>query len=188
MKEIEERILKDGVVIDNEILKLDSFLNHQVGVNLLNDFAKEVKEELGDVKVDKILTIETSGVAVAYALAQVFNVPFVYAKKSKSKIVDDNIYRGIVSSFTKGNISEISVSKQYLLEGERVLIADDFLALGNAAMGLIDVCDQAKAKVVGFVAFIEKSCQGGRKRIEELGYTVISGADVKEFRDNRPVF
>ena len=189
MKLLEERILKDGIILNNDILKVDSFLNHQIDVSLLNDFAKAVKEDFKEIKVDKILTIETSGIAVAYAVAQAFgNLPLVFAKKSKSQIVDDNVYKATIKSFTRNVESIVTISKKYLIKGENILIVDDFLAEGNAAMGLIDMCEQAGANVVGFVDAIEKEFQGGSKRLKQKGIKVFSGAVIKEFKNNRPIF
>ena len=189
MKELEERILNNSRIINNEIIKVDSFLNHQIDVKLINQFAKEVKKFFKDVKVDKILTIETSGIAVAYAVAESFDgVPLLFAKKSKSKIVDDNVYKTNIKSFTRNIDSEVTVSKQYLTKGENILIIDDFLAEGNAAIGLIDLCRQAGAKPIGFATVIEKAFQGGRARIENEGVKVFAGARIKAFVDNKPVF
>ena len=189
MKELEERILKDGRIIDNEILKVDSFLNHQIDVSLITKFAGEVRKFFNNVKVDKILTIETSGIAVAFAVAEAFdNTPLLFAKKSKSKIVDGNVYTTTIKSFTRNINSEVTVAKQYLTKGERILIIDDFLAEGNAAMGLIDLCRQAEAIPIGFAAVIEKRFQGGREKIEKEGIKVFAGASIKAFEDNKPVF
>ena len=189
MKSIENRILKDGLIIDNDIIKVDSFLNHQIDVALLNEFALGVKEFFNNVKVDKVLTIEASGIAVAYAVSEAFdNALLVFAKKSKSKIVDNNIYVTKIKSFTRNIESEVTVSKKYLTKGERVLIVDDFLAEGNAAIGLIDLCRQAGAIPVGYATVIEKSFQGGRSRIEKEGIKVFAGASIKAFKDNKPVF
>lgn len=189
MKLIEDRILKDGIILNNDIIKVDSFLNHQIDVTLLNDFAKAVKEVFKDVKVDKVLTIETSGIAVAYAVAQAFdNVPLVFAKKSKSQTVDENVYKAEIKSFTRNITSVVTVSKKYLNKGENILLVDDFLAEGNAAMGLIKMCQEAGSNVVGFTTVIEKAFQNGRLRIEELGIRVFSGAIIKEFKNNKPVF
>lgn len=189
MKELEERILNNSRIIDNEIIKVDSFLNHQIDVMLIKRFAEEVREFFNKVKVNKVLTIETSGIAVAYAVAETFGgVPLLFAKKSKSKIVDDNVYKTTIKSFTRNVDSEVTVSKQYLKQGENVLIVDDFLAEGNAAIGLIDLCKQAGAKPIGFATVIEKSFQGGRARIENEGVKVFAGASIKAFADNKPVF
>ncbi|MBP5216211.1 MAG: xanthine phosphoribosyltransferase [Bacilli bacterium] len=189
MKTIEEKILHDGVVLNNEIIKVDNFLNHQVDIHVLREYAQEVKEFFSGQRIDKVLTIETSGIAVAYAIAEVLgDVPFVFAKKSKSMTVGSDVYTSSVRSFTRNLVSDVTVSTRFLKEGENVLIVDDFLAAGNAALGLIDICRQAKANVVGFTAVIEKLFQGGRKQIEEAGVTVYAGASIKAFVDNKPVF
>ena len=190
MRFFEEKILHDGRIIDDDILKVDSFLNHQVDVKLLREFALAVKAIFADTRIDRILTIETSGVAVAFAVAEALgDIPFVFAKKSKSKTVDPNdVYLSQVKSFTRSSVSEITVSKRYLNEGENVLIVDDFLAEGNASLGLLDLCRQAKANAVGVAIAIEKVFQGGRAKLENLGLRVVAGASIKAFRDNKPVF
>ena len=188
MKEIEKKILEEGKVIGNDILKVDSFLNHQIDVAALRLFAKEVKEHFGE-DVDRILTIETSGIAIAYAVAEEYgDLPLVFAKKAKSKTVDENVYSTPVKSFTHGGVSDVTVSKKYLKPGEKVLIVDDFLAEGNAALGLIDICFQAGAKPVGVAIAIEKVFQGGHQRIEEKGIPVHAGASIKSFENGAPVF
>ena len=189
MNNIEERILKDGKIIDNDIIKVDSFLNHQIDLKFLREYAEATKRAFEGVRVDRVLTIETSGVAVACAVAEAFgDVPLVFAKKSKSKIVDGNVYKTLVRSFTRGINAEVTVAKQYLNPGENVLIVDDFLAEGNAAVGMVDLCHQANANPVGVAVVIEKLFQGGRERLKEAGIAVFSGACIKAFKDNKPVF
>ncbi len=189
MKLLEERILKEGVVINNDILKVDSFINHQIDVDLIKEFADEVKLHFKDKQVDKILTIETSGIPMAFAVAEKFsNVPLVFAKKSKSATVDDNVYKTEIKSFTRNLVSVVTVAKPYLKKNEHILIIDDFLAEGNAAMGLIDLCEQAGSVVVGFADVIEKEFQGGKNRIREKGIDVFSGAVIKAFENNKPIF
>ena len=188
MKCIEEKILKDGVVINNSILKVDSFLNHQVDPHAVDAFAKEVKKEFADTKVDIILTIETSGIAVAYAVAQVFNVPLVFAKKTTSMTTVDEYYKAKIKSFTRNCVSDVIVSKKFIKPGMNVLIADDFLAEGNAALGLTKICHDAGANVVGVTAVIEKIFQGGRYKLEDMGIKVVVGASIKAFENNKPVF
>ena len=189
MKSIEEKILKDGKIVDNDIIRVDSFLNHQIDIGFLREFARGVKEDFGDTKVDKVLTIETSGIAVAYAVSEAYDgIPLVFAKKSKSKITDENVFVTSIHSFTRGIDSPVTVSKNYLHKGERVLIVDDFLAAGNAALGLMELCKQAGAEVVGVAAVIEKTFQGGREKIENAGVKVFAGASIKAFIDNKPVF
>ena len=189
MKELEEKILKDGIILNNNIIKVDAFINHQIDVKLINRFANKVKEHFSNEKIEKILTIEASGIAIAYAVSEAFGcIPLVFAKKSKSAIVDDNVYKSDIKSFTRNINSTVTVSKNYLKKGERVLIVDDFLAEGNAAMGLIDICEQAGAKVIGFTAAVEKQFQGGSKRILEKGIKVYCGAIIKSFENNKPTF
>ena len=189
MKSLEERILKDGVIINNDILKVDSFLNHQIDVALARNLAKEITETFKGYGVNKILTIETSGIAFAYAVAQEMgDLPLVFAKKSKSATVGNDVYTSQVKSFTRNINSQITVSEKYLKRGDKVLIVDDFLAEGNASLGLIDLCKQAEATVLGVAVAVEKGFQGGRNRLEALGLRVYSGANVKAFVDNKPVF
>ncbi len=188
MKELEQRILKDGIVIDNEILKVDSFINHQIDVKLLGDICDYLTKDFHNV--DKILTIETSGIAFAVVAAQKLgNIPVVFAKKSKSKIVDEsNIYTAEVKSFTRGTVSKITIDKRFLKKGERVLIVDDFMAEGNASIGLIDICNKAGAEVVGVAVAVEKRFQGGRDKLNKLGYKVVSAASISAFENGKPVF
>ena len=189
MKSIEEKILKDGVVINNDIIKVDNFLNHQIDIKVMREFADGVKDFFANAQIDKVLTIETSGIAVAYSVAEALGDKLIlFAKKSKSQIVDDNVYTANIKSFTRYSLSLVTVSKSYLNKGEKILIVDDFLAEGNAAIGLIDMCHQAGAEVVGYATVIEKEFQGGRKRIEELNIPVFSGAIIKSFKNNKPVF
>lgn len=189
MKCIEQKILEDGYVINNDILKVDSFLNHQIDPKVIRDFALETKKVFSNVKVDKVLTIETSGIAVAYAVAEAFNdVPLVFAKKTKSQTTIDNYYLTKVKSFTRNETAEVIVSKRYLKKDENILIIDDFLAEGNASLGLVDLCKQAGANVAGIAVVIEKVFQGGRSSLEKMGYKVFAGASIKAFKDNKPVF
>ena len=189
MKQLKERILKDGVIINNDILKVDSFLNHQIDVSLTRDLAKEIAETFKGFGVNKILTIETSGLPVSYAVAEEMgNLPLVFAKKSKSLTVGDDVYKAEIKSFTRNICSTVTVANKYLNNGDVVLIVDDFLAEGNAALGLLELCKQAGAKVVGVAVEIEKGFQGGRDKLEALGLKVYSGANVKAFVDNKPVF
>ena len=189
MKLLEDRILKDGVIINNDILKVDSFLNHQIDVSLTRDLAKEIADAFKGFGVNKILTIETSGLPVAYAVAEEMgNLPLVFAKKSKSLTVGNDVYKAEIKSFTRNISSTVTVANKYLNSGDVILIVDDFLAEGNAALGLLNLCNQAGAKVVGVAVEIEKGFQGGRDKLEAIGLKVYSGANVKAFVDNKPVF
>ena len=189
MKELERRIIEDGIVINNDILKVDSFINHQIDVALVRKIAKDIVKNFSNLGINKILTIETSGIAYAYAVAtEMNNIPLVFAKKSKSATVGDDVYTAAVKSFTRNTISSVTVGNKYLKPSDTVLIVDDFLAEGNASIGLIDLCNQAGAKVVGVAVAIEKAFQPGRYRLEEMGIKVYSCASIKAFIDNKPVF
>ena len=189
MKLLEDRIIKDGVIINNDILKVDSFLNHQIDVELTRLLAKEIAFAFKGYGINKVLTIETSGLPVSFAVAEELgNVPLVFAKKSKSATVGDDVYKAIIKSFTRNIESTVTVANKYLNSEDVILIVDDFLAEGNAALGLLDLCNQAGAKAVGVAVEIEKGFQGGRDKLEALGLTVYSGANVKAFVDNKPVF
>jgi len=147
MKLLEDKILKEGKVIDNKIIKVDNFVNHLIDTKIINEYAKEVKKYFADRKVDKILTVEASGIAIACAVAEAYDgLPFVFARKNKSAIIDDNVYKTEIKSFTQNRVSTITVARPFLKKGERILIVDDFLAEGNAAIGLIDLCEQAGAQ------------------------------------------
>ena len=189
MKALEERVLEDGIIINNDILKVDSFLNHQIDVSLTRDLAKEISALFNGCGINKILTIETSGLPLAYAVAEEMgNLPLVFGKKSKSLTVGNDVFKADIKSFTRNISSTVTVSNKYLKTSDTVLIVDDFLAEGNASLGLIDLCKQAGAKVVGVAVAIEKGFQGGRKKLEALGLKVYSGACVKAFVNNKPVF
>ena len=189
MKLIEDKIMQDSVIINNDIIKVDSFLNHQIDCSLMEALAEDcIKFFEGSEKITKVLTIETSGIAVAYPVANKLGVPLVFAKKSKSAIVGNDVYETEIKSFTRNIVSKVTVSNRFLKNDDVVLIVDDFLAEGNAGLGLLDLCAQAGAKVAGFMTAIEKGFQPGRKKLEEKGVKVYSGAIIKEFKDNKPVF
>lgn len=177
MNFLEERILRDGIVKEGNVLKVDSFLNHQIDPSLLDKIGKEFYERFKDAGITKILTIEASGVAIAYAAARYFNLPFVFAKKSKSVNVDD-VYTAEVESFTHKCTNHVIVSKKYLSAGERVLIIDDFLANGCALKGLISIVEGAGAVVAGIGIAIEKGFQDGGAAIRKMGYNLESLAIV----------
>lgn len=189
MKELEQEILQNGIIINNEIVKIDSFLNHQINIPLFMDLAKDIKEHFKGQKVDKILTIEASGIALGFAVGLEYGVKnFVFAKKSKSAIVGTNVYQSEVYSFTRKMTSTVTIDKKFVSPGENVLIVDDFLAAGSAGVGLVDICRQAGANVVGFAVAVEKLFQGGRERIEALGVKVYSGAAIKSIENNTIIF
>lgn len=180
---LEKRILKDGVVKPGNVLKVDSFLNHQMDIGLMNEIGEEFYRRFSDLKVNKILTIEASGIAIAYAVAQQFQVPVLFAKKSKSINIAADTYVAEVESFTHKNKNMVVVSKQFLSEEDHVLIVDDFLANGCALQGLISICDQAGATVEGIGIAVEKGFQIGGQVIRNLGYRLESLAIVDAMND-----
>ena len=179
MNFLEERILRDGIVKEGNVLKVDSFLNHQMDVALIDEIGKELYRRFGDRGVTKILTIEASGIALAFAAARYFNVPFVFAKKSKSVNIDGDVYAADVDSFTHKCTNRVIVSKKFLHAGERVLIVDDFLANGCALQGLISIVEAAGAEVAGIGIAVEKGFQQGGDLIRAKGYRLESLAIVE---------
>lgn len=179
MNFIEERILKDGVIKPGNVLKVDSFLNHQIDVQLLDEIAAEFARRFSGSKITKVLTIETSGVAIACAVARLYGVPAVFAKKAKSINLDGEMYVAEVESFTHKKTNQVIVSKKYLSNEDRVLIVDDFLANGCALQGLISLVDAAGAEVVGCGIVIEKGFQEGGHRIRNLGFHLESLAIIE---------
>ena len=176
---LEARIAKDGVVKEGNVLKVDSFLNHQMDVALMNEIGVEFYKRFQDKPINKILTIEASGIAIAYAVAQQFKVPLLFAKKSKSINIAGDVYTAEVESFTHKNRNTVVVSKQFLSEDDHVLIIDDFLANGCALQGLISIVDQAGGTVEGIGIAIEKGFQVGGQIIRNLGYHLESLAIVE---------
>ena len=179
MNVIEERILRDGVVKPGNVLKVDTFLNHQIDVALLDEIAKELKRRFADAPITKVLTIEASGIAIACAVAREWGVPVVFAKKSKSVNVDGEVYVAEVESFTHKNTNKVIVAKKFISESDRVLIVDDFLANGCALQGLISIVDAAGAEVVGCGIVVEKGFQEGGHRIRNLGFRLESLAIIE---------
>ena len=179
MNVIEERILRDGVVKPGNVLKVDTFLNHQIDVALLDEIAKELKRRFADAPITKVLTIEASGIAIACAAAREWGVPVVFAKKTKSVNVDGEVYVAEVESFTHKNTNKVIVAKKFISESDRVLIVDDFLANGCALQGLISIVDAAGAEVVGCGIVVEKGFQEGGHRIRNLGFRLESLAIIE---------
>ena len=189
MKLLKDKIIECGKVTDGRILRVENFVNHQMDIKLFNEMGKEFKNRFSDTKIDKILTIETSGIGIAAIASQHFGyVPVVFARKFPSAIISDDTYNYEVHSFTKNITNMVRVDKEFLKEGENVLIIDDFLASGAAAVGLINIVRQAKANPVGMGIVIEKGFQGGRKAIEEVGVRVESLAIIDYFEDGKVVF
>lgn len=178
MNFLEERIVKDGVVKEGNILKVDSFLNHQLDVELFDKMGAEWKERFKDVEINKILTIEASGIGIACVVARHFGVPVVFAKKSQSVNLDGEMYTAEVESFTHKNRNQVIVSKKFLNPDDKILIIDDFLANGCALQGLISIINQAGASVSGIGIAIEKGFQTGGQIIRNMGYRLESLAIV----------
>ena len=179
MKLLKDRILKDGIVKPGNILKVDSFLNHQMDITLINEIGKEFKRRFSDCPITKILTIEASGIGIASVVALRFGVPVVFAKKTQSVNLDGEMYTAEVESFTHKNINNVIVSKKFIGPEDKVLIIDDFLANGCALMGLIQIVQQAGATVAGIGIAIEKGFQPGGQIIRNLGYQLESLAIVE---------
>lgn len=177
---LEERILKDGIVKEGNVLKVDSFLNHQMDTELFNEMGKEWRRRFEGKKITKILTIEASGIGIACIVAQHFGVPVVFAKKTKSINIEGEMYTAEVESFTHKNKNQVIVSKKFLNEDDHVLLIDDFLANGCALLGLIQIVQAANATVEGIGIAIEKGFQSGGKVIRNLGYQLESLAIVDD--------
>lgn len=188
MELLEKRILQDGTVKEGNILKVDSFLNHQLDVELLNEIGKEFKRLFADKKITKILTIEASGIAIASVAAQYFGVPVLFAKKAKSQNLDGELYTSVVHSYTYGKDYSITVAKKFLSPREHILIIDDFLAVGKALNGLLDIAAQAGATVEGIGIVVEKGFQEGGKNLRRQGYNLHSLAIVDSMENGKLVF
>lgn len=188
MKLLEDRILKDGTVLPGNVLKVDCFLNHQIDVRLIKELGKELYEEFRNYEITKILTVEASGIVIACAAADHFDVPVVFAKKGHHKNVGTDVYAADVHSFTKGITNTVCVSKKFINADDKVLIIDDFLADGQACLGLKSICEQAGAAVVGFGIAIEKGFQNGGKLLRQTGLPVVSLAIVASMTDDSICF
>ena len=180
MNFLEEKIAKDGIVKEGNVLKVDSFLNHQMDIELFNEMGKEWKKRFEGKNINKILTIEASGIGIACIAAQHFNVPVVFAKKSKSINLEGEMYTAEVESFTHKNKNQVIVAKKFLNEEDHVLLIDDFLANGCALQGLIQIVQSAGATVEGIGIAIEKGFQTGGRMIRNLGYQLESLAIVDD--------
>lgn len=180
MKLLEERILKDGKIFEGNVLKVDSFLNHQLDVKLLSAIGEELKNKYSNCDITKILTIEASGIGVGCMVAQFFNCPLLFAKKSKTINIKGDVYTSKVESFTHRCVYDIIVSKDFLSPQDNVLIVDDFLAKGNALNGLIDIVNQSGAHLAGCGIAIEKAFQGGGDNLRARGIRVESMAIIEE--------
>lgn len=188
MELLKDRIIRDGIVKDNNIIMVDSFLNHQLDIKLLNEIGKEFYKRFKDKDINKILTIEASGIAIAAIAAQYFNVNVVFAKKTLSTNLDDNTYESKVFSYTKNETYTVRVAKKFLDEKDRILIVDDFLANGMALEGLIDIACQANAKIEGIGIVIEKGFQKGGDNIRKRGLDLESLVIIDEVKDKSITF
>ncbi|MBQ8165127.1 MAG: xanthine phosphoribosyltransferase [Clostridia bacterium] len=178
MRLLKERIIKDGIVKDGDVLKVDSFLNHQIDVNLYREIGKEFYRIYAGCGVNKIVTIEASGIGIAVAAAMYFDVPVVFAKKSKTRNIAGDVYKSVVHSFTHGKDFDVVISKDFLNSEDKILIIDDFLANGSALEGLCDILKQSGAEVIGAGIVIEKGYQAGGKMLREQGMRVESLAII----------
>lgn len=188
MKKLEERIVQDGRVLSDTVLKVDSFLTHQVDVALMKEIGHVFAEHFKHSGITKVVTIEASGIAPAVYVAEALSVPMVFAKKSKNITMTEGILTAEVYSFTKQVTSQISIVEAFLSKDDRLLIVDDFLANGQAAKGLLEIIGQAGASVEAIAIVIEKSFQGGRQLLEEAGQTVVSLARIASLENGTVVF
>lgn len=188
MKRLHDMINQEGIVLSDQVLKVDAFLNHQVDPTLMWEIAYEFMDRFQDAGITRILTIEAGGIAPAMMTALRLGVPMVYARKTKSVTLNEGTISAEVFSFTKQQTSTITVAEKYLQPGERVLIIDDFLANGEAAFGLARLVEQAGAEVAGFGIVIEKSFQPGRQKLIEAGFRVESLARVESLKDGKATF
>jgi xanthine phosphoribosyltransferase len=188
MKLLEDKIQNEGIAIGTDILKVDMFLNHQMDVELLDEMGKEFKRLFENCGATKVVTIESSGIAIAVFAAKYLGLPALFAKKSKHKNVGDDVYSANSYSFTHGREYTMIVSRKYLNKGDKVLIIDDFLAGGNACNALIDIIDQAGAEIVGIGIAIEKGFQPGGQALREKGYNLRSLAIIDEMKDGKITF
>ncbi len=189
MKLLEEKIRKDGIVIGTDILKVDSFLNHKIDVALAQEMGKAFAKKFAGRGINKILTVESSGIGLSCIAAQYFdNAEVVFAKKNKAKTTqNDSVYTADVYSFTRAVTNEIRISKKYLTSEDTVLILDDFMAMGGAANGLISIAEQAGAKVAGIAICIEKGFQGGGDKLRAQGYDLCSLAIIDSMDENKGI-
>ena len=188
METLEARILKDGYVLGENILKVDSFLTHQVDLRLMKEIGEVFAAKFKNSGITKVVTIEASGIAPALYTADALEVPMIFAKKSKNITMNEGILTAEVFSFTNQVTNTVSIASKYLSEKDRVLIVDDFLANGQAAKGLVEIVEQAGAKVEAVGIVIEKSFQDGRRLLEEAGIPVFSLARLERFENGKVVF
>ena len=188
MLQLQQAILEKGTVLSDGVLKVNTFLNHQVDTNLMIEIGNEFAKRFQNDGITKVLTLESSGIAPSFMAANTLQVPLIFARKKKSLTLQDNVYTSSVYSFTKQETNEITVSKEFLQRNDRVLIIDDFLANGQAALGLANVVEQAGATVAGIGIVIEKSFQPGRQQLLDAGYRVESLARIQSLQNGEVTF
>ena len=188
MLQLQQAILEKGTVLSDGVLKVNTFLNHQVDTNLMIEVGNEFAKRFQNDGITKVLTLESSGIAPSFMAANTLGVPLIFARKKKSLTLQDNVYTSSVYSFTKQETNEITVSKEFLQSNDRVLIIDDFLANGQAALGLANVVEQAGATVAGIGIVIEKSFQPGRQQLLDAGYRVESLARIQSLQNGEVTF
>lgn len=184
MKKMEEKILNEGKILPGGVLKVGNFLNQQIDTPFMKEIGEEIAKMYKDDEVTKILTIEASGIPIAVSAGFAMNLPVVYAKKNKSSNISGDVYSVMVHSFTHGNNNNVMVGKEYISPDDKILIVDDFLAHGSALYGLIDIVEQAGAKVSGCVAAVEKGFQLGGDKLRKEGYRIDSLAIIEEMTDS----
>lgn len=188
MKLLEEKILAEGKAVNENILKVDSFINHQIDPALMLEIGRELASHFADQGITKVVTIESSGIAPALMTACVLNVPMVILKKEPSRVLNQDLYQTVVTSYTKGSSYELTMSQNYITENDHVLIVDDFLANGEAATGAIRLLRKAHATIAGLGVLIEKSFQPGRQKLAEQGIHVYALARISRLAENEVEF
>lgn len=188
MELLKNKIMQEGIVLNDSVLKVDSFLNHQIDPFLTMKMGEEFAERFTGKKIDKILTIESSGIAVALTTALKLHVPVVFARKKRSVLMNEDVYTTCVYSFTKKETNNITVLKKFLRPNEKILIIDDFLASGEAALGLANIVNQAGCEVVGIGIVIEKAFQPGSQKIQAAGYHLESLVRIAAFKNGKVIF
>ena len=187
MKELEQKICEESKVLPGNVLKVDNFLNHQIDISFLMKMGQEVAELFKNCKIDKIVTIEASGIAVGVAVAAAMGLPLVFAKKSKTSNIDKDVYSARVHSYTHNKEYDIVISKEFLSSGEKILIVDDFLATGNALKALISIANEAQISIVGVAIAIEKAFQKGGDTVRSMGIRVESLARIASMDEKKGI-
>ena len=186
MDKLKKRIAEEGVAVGSDRINVDGFINHRIDTSFMDEIGEEFAKRFAGVKVDKILTVEASGIAIAVSAARYFGFcPVVFAKKAKPNTMTEGVYTAPCMSFTKQTLNEITVAKKHLSEGENILIIDDFLAHGEASRALASIVEMAGARVAGIGIVISKDFQGGKKALEDMGYRVETLASVAELEDGK---